>query len=103
MAFPFAELLYLCSPADAASDKLYHQSFYHSLYLRAPREMWPVDRQSLCVYWNKEIEMLEVTDDAKAMGRVFIKVPIQLFGLGQVLFSVIAAKALPSWYTAHMA
>ncbi|KAJ5765726.1 hypothetical protein N7520_005285 [Penicillium odoratum] len=57
---------------DAASEKLYHQSFYHSLYLRVPREMLPADRRSFWAYWNKEVELLEVTDDAKAIGRVFL-------------------------------
>ncbi|KAJ5643493.1 uncharacterized protein N7484_006000 [Penicillium longicatenatum] len=102
-----AACIYACSlrvyedalgPFDEfAADRYYHQAFYHATYLRVPREMIPTDRQSFWVYWNKQIEQLEVTDDAQTLAG------IGLWGQGVPLWAwpilplvrIIAAEHLP--------
>ena len=63
-----AVLLYgeLFGPLEAArADRVYEQYAVLGTALQVPARMWPSDREAFALYWQRMIDTLEVSGDAK--------------------------------------
>lgn len=52
---------------DKMADQVYREFSVMATGLRVPPEMWPKDRQEFQVYWDRTINELEITDEARAV------------------------------------
>jgi uncharacterized protein (DUF2236 family) len=57
---------------DTTAERAYHQMMNLAVSLNIPYAIIPADRQSFWVYWNEEVEMIEVTETSKALSKVVL-------------------------------
>ncbi|KAJ5279532.1 hypothetical protein N7478_004904 [Penicillium angulare] len=54
---------------DEFADQVYKEFSVMATGLRVEAGLWPADRESFAIYWEKMIAELEVTDEARAVAR----------------------------------
>lgn len=51
------------------ADRVYREFSVMATGLHVPPEMWPKDRKEFQIYWDKAIDDLEITDEARAVAK----------------------------------
>ena len=54
---------------DDFADRVYKEFSVMATGLRVPPDMWPKDRDAFRVYWDRTVNELEVTDEARAVAQ----------------------------------
>jgi len=54
---------------EERAERVYREFSVMATALRVPAEKWPRDREAFKVYWDKMVEGLVVTDEAKGVAK----------------------------------